>query len=107
MNLSFAALDVETTQEKRPRRERSPAARGSLIAGRPPLLVTPREPSKARETARCGRRDHRAMTADDRERRLRSLLLAPAPYVRLDAPLALQAAVWREVGDELLPAGRF
>jgi hypothetical protein len=39
---------------------------------------------------------------DETSRRLRSLLLALAPWVRLDAPLALQEAMWREAGDELL-----
>jgi hypothetical protein len=42
------------------------------------------------------------MTADDRERRLRSLLLAHAPYLVAATPFALEQALWHEVADEML-----
>jgi hypothetical protein len=65
--------------------------------------VTRGDPSHAPATTRRGPRDYRAMTADERERRLRSLLLALAPYLVADTPFALEQALWREAADEMLP----
>jgi hypothetical protein len=42
--------------------------------------------------------------SDETTRRLRSLLLALAPYLVADTPFALEQALWHEVADEMLPA---
>jgi len=41
------------------------------------------------------------VTADERERRLRSLFLPLAPYVGPSAPFVLVQALWHGVADQL------